>query len=48
MGNGEPKWPIIVVLNWAKVAEADILPGSILGSVAPVQAALQLKPPLLP
>ena len=47
-GKGKPKWPIRVVLNWAKAAEADILPGSVLGSVAPVQAALQLGPPLLP
>ena len=44
----KPKWPIRVFLNWAKVAEADIPPGSILGSVSPVQAALQLGPPLLP
>ena len=47
-GKCKPKWLIRVILNWAKAAEADILPGSVLGSVAPVQAALQLGPPLLP
>ena len=47
-GEVEPKWPTKVVLNWAKVAKADISPESVLGSVAPVQAALQLGPTLLP
>ena len=44
----EPKWPTKVVLNWAKVAKADISPESVLGSVASVQAALQVGPSLLP
>lgn len=35
-----------MVLIWAKVTEADIPPGSVLGSVDPVQAALQLGPSL--
>ena len=47
-GKGKPEWPIRAALNWAEAAEADILPGSVLGSAAPVQAALQLEPPLLP
>ena len=47
-GKCKPKWPIRVVQSWAKVAEADIPPGSVLGSITPVQAALQLEPPLLP
>ena len=47
-GKCKPKWPIRVVLNWAKVAEADLPPESVLGSVASVQAALQVGPSLLP
>ena len=47
-GKGKPKWPIRVVLNWANEAKADIQPGSVLGLVALVQAALQLGLPLLP
>ena len=43
---GEPKWPIRMVLIWAKVTEADIPPGFVSGSVDPVQTALQLGPPL--